>query len=481
MVRWLAVGPEFNVHSDLPYTIVDWTDEYNIKDNDAVFFDLKTIYSDPTSYHSPSSSTPDAIEFPSRDAVAKHTWNNNDIFVRLPPKIEVSVPITDREKEDVNLLEWLPFDIQTDSTECGEKVSIPIQNLSTQKESTSQRDWRWYFTPPQFNWQLRLMGITSWPDEQPNYSHSVIQRADDSLSRYARRDGSPSKGALKKIATTNADELIAAKLVLEDTHKYSGKVYLLPSRQESFSEFVVDILQQWYGYDANVVRTNPSPLWAKEVTVVGERDLKGQLSELEAQVEKFEQEVARRTGFKRLLYDTGDILEELVRDAFREFGFSVEGEEPGKWDGVIQFEDQEYILEVTGTSNGISESKLSQLERHRRTYTSKRVASEDIYTLLVANTFRDDPPANRVLNEGNFIGSIQETNKRVMTTKTLYCLLNAYFVGETDEDQIQHLICDSKAIIRYDHDDHLWEHSDSTGGFSSRVSDLLKKMTRGLL
>ncbi|MFD1644037.1 hypothetical protein [Halohasta litorea] len=476
MVHWLAVGPKFNVHSTLPYTIADWTDEYNIKDNDAVFLDLKTIYSDPTNYYTPSSGSSDTIEFPTRNAVAKHTRNGNDIFIRLPPVTDISIPkAADSEERTINLLNWLPFCIRTDSTESGKKVSVPTDHLPVRKDNASQRDWRWYFRPPQFKWQIRLMEITAWPDEQPWDSSEY-----ELPSHHAERNESPTTGYLDKIATSNAGEPIAGKLQLQDSHEYTGDIYLLPSRQEPFSEFVIEILQQWYGYSTDVIRNDPTPLWTDNITVVGQKDIENRISEYEEQVKQLQQKVTRRTDFKRLLYDSGDKLEQTVRDAFCEFGFSVEGEEPGEWDGVIKFEDREYILEVTGTTNGISERKLSQLERHKNTYTSESTLTNNPYTLLVANIFRKNPPASREVNEGNFIETIRGTNNRVMTTKTLYCLLNAYYDGKISSDEIQRLIYESEGIVRYDQDSDLWAQSGSSTSFSNRVSTLLNKLSRGL-
>lgn len=480
MVRWLAVGREFNVHSSLSHNITDWTADYNIKDYNAVFLDLETLFNSSSEYHLPSSSTPHAINFPDQDAVGKHLHNRNDIFVRLPPKAEISISAPEERRESLNLLKWIPFEIHTDSSEQGEKVNVPVRHFPN-ADDASQRTWKWYFRPPRFHWRMRILGISPWPNDQSGYSHRVAKALEKDYSTIARRDRSPEKAKLGKIATTNADELVAAKITLESNFEYPGNIYLLPSRQQPFADFVVDILHHWYGYDATTVRTDPSPLWTDEIAVVGEENVDERLSALETKLKNIQDEITTRTKYKKLFYSSGEVLEDLVRDAFREFGFTVEGETPGKWDGVIQAANREYILEVTGTKGGISKGKLSQLDRHRRNYTPESVPSEDVYTLLVANTFKEEHPAKREVHEGNFADAIRGTNKQVMTTKTLYKLLNADYERQIDGDDVQDLILDSEAVIQYASDEDLWSESKSERNLSNRVSTLLNKVTHGFL
>lgn len=481
MPHWLAVGSEFNVHSNPPYTLVNWNHRYNIKDHDAVFLDLEEIYSNSSGFHPPRYSTQQAIEFPDREAVAKHTRNHNDIYVRLPPETEVQIPTPDNGEENVNLLNWLPFDVRTDSTECGKKVSVPVSHFPSSRDRDRLRDWRWYFKPPLFDWDLRIMGLTSWPDETPDYKTQIARDLDSEISRHAKRSASPSQGNLKRIATTNADELIAAKLTFKARYRNPGSVYLLPSRQKPFSEFVVDILQHRYGYTPDNVRIGTAPRWIAEVNILGENKLSHRLSNLESEIADLEVEITKRHEYKGLLYENGDNLEGLVRDAFREFGFVVNGESPGRWDGIIQFDDRKYLLEVTGIGGGIKERKLSQLDRHTRDYQNEKDSSGEIYTLLVANTYRDLHPAERDLNEGNFIDIIQGTNKRVMTTLALYSLLNAYFEGTLSKSDVKQILYQRGPIVQHDEPGRIWTTSNESANLTDRVSQLWKNLRNQLL
>lgn len=481
MIRWLAVGSEFSVHYDYSYDIKNWGERYNIKDYDATFFDLESLFADTDRLEKSSIGDPER-DFPAKKAVSKNVQQNNDVFIRLPPERQISISASNGEPEEIDLLGWLPFEVHTDSSEEGNKVKLAESPLP-EDGNTQRRSWAWYFKPPRFSWNMRITGVSPWPEQQPTYSNPTIRSIDEELDSLATRDRQPKKAELSKIATTNANEIVAAELILKTSqgHAHPGSVFLLPSRQEFFSQFVVDILQNWYGFEESMIRVDPTPIWTEEVPIAGEMDIKEQAEELESQAKALQNTINDRIGYKQMLYTNGKPLENIVRKAFREFGFNVIGEKPGKWDGVIQFDDREYLLEVTGTGGGIKEKKLSQLERHRRDYESARVDAEEVYTLLVANTFMNEHPADRKLNEGNFVGILQGTNKKVMTTKTLYSLLCAYLGEQLNNTDIRQMIFEGDSVIRYEGDKQFWQDTDRENDLEERVSVLINKITRRLL
>ncbi|WP_332898755.1 hypothetical protein [Haladaptatus sp. CMSO5] len=455
---------------------MEWYDDYNIKDYSAVFLDLFELYRNPSKYDPPSFSSDKSISFPKREAVDKHTKSRNDIFVRLPLQTEISIPSQSGIEASVNLLNWLPFEIQTDSSEQGENINVPIR-LGRMSDKPPKRDWKWYFSPPQFHWKMRLMGIRPWPENQSSFRNSTMQKITDGFDMLARQSGTPEKGKLNGIAKNNTDEVVAGEIQFSHGIQYSGSIYLLPPRKESFSDFVVGILQNWYGYNASYIRTETAPLWEKDVATLGKSNLSTRLSELELQIQSAKEEFEKREEYKKLLYTNNTTLENLVIDAFREFGFQVDGEYPGKWDGVIKFQNRDYLLEVTGTGGGIKDSKLSQLDRHIRDYSSTRESENEVYSILIANISMNDPPSSRKLNKGNFIGDISGTNKLILTTNTLYRILNAFFENEISDAEIKKIICDADSIIQFQDEYTLWNQPDAKTRFSQQISKLRRKLS----
>lgn len=343
-----------------------WTDQYSVKDYNAVFLDLRDVV-ESDDLHTPDSTTDCAVRFPDPGTVVDCCQNGIDFHVVLPTDRGVDLTHISEDGYDgersVDVLSWLPFDVSV-TAENGESVD------------TVRPGWQWCFQAP-----------------FPRYA--VVDRV--------RQDSSPESGAEllsefltevqpteRSLAETAAGDSVGSVVDLtplvqsfspnsSELQTWPGKVHLLqvPSSR-SYERLVEGILEHEYGQDVGGTARD-TPAWTDQFALGYENDLKQQL------------EIVRK--FKRLTWASGDQLENCVGAAFKLLGADVTGEKPGEYDRLVRHRGGTYVLEITGQNSAIGVGKARQLEHWVSDFEDAN--DEAAVGLLVGNAHRDDPPNER--------------------------------------------------------------------------------------
>jgi len=190
---------------------------------------------------------------------------------------------------------------------------------------------------------------------------------------------------------------------------------------------------------------SPCPDWAATYVVPGVPPLDAELQRVEEDMaalrQKFQEVSSRKVGlesFRRLLYETGKPLEDVVISAVELLGFSATRIEEGdvQYDVVFEAEEGRCLAEVEGRDAGaIGTDKMDQLERNIREEAQDR---EDYAKgVLVANGFRFAPPEER----GNQFtakaraGAVR-TRTALLTTCELY-RASVYLLENPEADDLK--------------------------------------------
>jgi hypothetical protein len=216
-----------------------------------------------------------------------------------------------------------------------------------------------------------------------------------------------SKGTLRYFATLQEPQgdaflVIAGTQRVVGSYNRIGGGHLLftPHFTDKGLSFVAGIVA-WYKAITRTVSHEPEPSWStimsfdlakREQTNVHQLD--EQLRIITAQHEEAVQALDELLAWKRLIYATGDELEEQVGKAFELFEFSVQPGQPGRDDFIVEADGMPAVVEVKGVTGSATEANAAQLEKWTSTYKAEHdgAAAKGI---LVVNAFRDKPLPQR--------------------------------------------------------------------------------------
>jgi hypothetical protein len=270
----------------------------------------------------------------------------------------------------------------------------------------------------------------------------------------------------------NVERSIATevRLIDESGEKASpGAVYLIPEKKsQDFDDFVRQTLTHLFEFDLESV-----PGWVDNYELPNQKEIEQSINDIENQITTLEDTIRNGKEFRTILFDTGDSLEDTVREVFRHMCINVDPEKSGHRDGGIQIDGETYILEITGTDGGVSHGKISQLDRHLSDAESEGYGTNRT-GLLIVNHDRKNDPENRTLNTENFVDELEERGYKLLTTVQLYLVLSAYKRGELTTEEVVEMITTEDSIIQFDDD-----LAESATDILSRV-DNVKRLLSGL-
>lgn len=195
----------------------------------------------------------------------------------------------------------------------------------------------------------------------------------------------------------------------------------------------------------------PPPIWIKGIIVPNEINDLEQLSNLETEISKLQNnfddlngKIQKETCIKKLLYEKNIELENLVKESFEELGFVCKRKDDKDW--MITAETGEGILEVTGSENTIDIQKLRQLLNYLLDETKE--SGEEKKAILVANHFSDtsiekrgEPFSEKAINESK-IHSIC-----LMPTYELFKLVCNFRLGKINARDAQKQIFETIGVF----------------------------------
>ena len=182
-----------------------------------------------------------------------------------------------------------------------------------------------------------------------------------------------------------------------DNRIFSGEIVLLPlieklDHKEAVRLVLEDLTGKTLGYTP--------PGWVDTVSVphvteVEEEILKRekQINSLYGEIGQLKDERNALNSILKLLYASGHDLEEIVQFCFKKLGAEVTPAKYGQEEYVLQYEGNEYLVEVKGVSKSISLTHQRQLYDYMINYEEN--TGQTCKGILFGNAWRTIPPNKR--------------------------------------------------------------------------------------
>lgn len=405
----------------------EWKEPVNIKDYDVVILNLNAILEKAGELTTPDSSIPQSIEFPPVEDIIKLLRAGNELYIFLPETRKINllrVQNGNSSEEEVDLLSWLPFRIET----------VEESGKSVDQDSVPSR-WQWYFDDD-FDWPMYLSRASLKNDVLLN------QSSHDHISQYTVAETTFEEDIASRLTITVLTDFVSmlAKDSDMDT-EYPGAAYLLPLKPDyPFSRAAAELLSHLHGFS---IEQSSVPDWAENKQLPRQQEIIDKYNELKNEFERLD-------WFKKLLYEGGQELETVVLDAFDELGFETRPEVSGKRDGAIDLGEDLFVLETHGTENAIGVGKVDQLDRWVRD-AEEEFENKEVEGLLVANAYRRQEPENRgQAIVGDPRKNLEEYGYKLLTASQLYRFITKKQNGEISTEEIEEVLQESDLFVEFD-------------------------------
>ncbi len=180
-------------------------------------------------------------------------------------------------------------------------------------------------------------------------------------------------------------------------HKYSGPIiFLQPPTKTNSTESAIKTLLSSFGFYIK----SEAPAWTSEFKIPGEEDKNEEIRNLEEkklrieeQIERKEQEKDLIIRFKKLFYEQGDELRDIVWETLEELGFLVNKYDERKEDGSIEEDSEIAVLEIKGKDKPAAREDLRQLDDWIKDYLT--LHGREPIGILIINHCRLEHPDSR--------------------------------------------------------------------------------------
>ena len=191
-----------------------------------------------------------------------------------------------------------------------------------------------------------------------------------------------------------------------------------------------------------ILRKQRKPRWVENYTFEGKK-------EIERKIEELKREILHYEILERLLFGTGESLEEAVRYALEYLGFEeVERpKEKDSYDISFVYEGIKYIVEIEGTTKQGDKRKINQLDGWIKKEIESGVDPSSITGIFVVNHNRDKDPREREdpLTEQakNFL---RYHHFKFFTTYFLFELVKKVINGSISKEEARKLLVEGEKI-----------------------------------
>jgi hypothetical protein len=440
----LTKGFELNIADKC----ITWNETCNIKNYNAAFINLHDLFQNPKYYHPAEKEEPRQLQFPNAADIVQLIRGEGSIFVIMPPEPHIEVFVTARQGPDsidLDLFYWLPFEPL-------------IETRGGSSIDWNHWEWDWYFND-NFSYDMYVVRteqmpiIRSW-ESDPNEVYKLTTKKDDSPQFLPQLDSIAKNPANEAVASRvqlfTKEEVADAQGSYSSLPDMNGGVYFIPLKEnQTTQEFASDLLQNIYSYGAEEGAAAPD--WIDDYMLPHEIEIRDEIQELLEEKERLESKLKKHMKYRRLLFQKGDSLEEIVRESLSEIGFEIEGEIPGKRDGLIHFPDSEVVIEIHGTTSNLGKNKCRQLSEW---VSNVRMENPDssVEGLLIANPQRNKRPEERedeILSHEQRTFMEQESLKAISTI-SLYKIIYAYRNDGFDKGQFIDQFHDSDVVLTFE-------------------------------
>lgn len=187
--------------------------------------------------------------------------------------------------------------------------------------------------------------------------------------------------------------------IKEEITKESGSAIIFPPPTKINSKKAIDfILKEIIGKYEEL----PPPDWIDgyklpiETLLKKRETLRKEIQNLYGELDKTQKQINELTIFKRLLYETGFPLENIINKSFEFIGIPISEPKYSKADHSIEFGNVVFLLEAKGKKDAIDIKDLRQLTSYiDEWYYEKKPSDHDCEGILVGNPWREVNPKER--------------------------------------------------------------------------------------
>jgi hypothetical protein len=274
-------------------------------------------------------------------------------------------------------------------------------------------------------------------------SGQTLNRLSDKFSRYLNHVKSwkfhfkfGDVGTVERYLQNREEKWLAAELRRE-----AGRVVLLPNGEFSDPRDAISfVLEEITGAPA----VTAPPAWSGAIEIPGISALEAEARGAQEEIRRLSEHVATlaaRQGkleeYRRLVYGTGKELEDIVARSFELLGGTIIPRKYGTEEYILVYRDREHLIEVKGVTGS------SALDHVRQLFDNQSIAEQQTDTsphcILVANTFRNDPPENRgaaprIEFPDNVVRRATANDIALLSTVTLLDAVCAKLAGAPEAD-----------------------------------------------
>jgi|GEM_PF-3421791 hypothetical protein len=262
-------------------------------------------------------------------------------------------------------------------------------------------------------------------------------------------------GDYKLLAKNKAGHFVAFYANIDNGH-----VFILPrpKNKDAFVKHFIDKILSLLKLNFTIENGSKEdvPESIRSLKIVGQNEL---MKEIKKQEQKIDKEVAelnrlhkkneKLESWKKLLWETGDPLEEIVKEFFKLFNLNLKRE---KIDLVGKYKEKEVFIEVKGKKGGIDHKGDFRQIEERKNYDSEN--PQNTIAILIGNPFRLEPITNRPPESKSLFAPtslpIAENLKiGLISTQELFKILKDVLSGEVDKDKILEEMMNSAGIYKY--------------------------------
>lgn len=427
-----------------------WTETSNYKNYDIIFIDLNNLY-EKGKYGHPAESSENSLNMPNTEDIAQLMLNERHIFILNPPSPHLKVEIDEWKEESMgslNVFYWLPFKPFFE-TRGGDAIECQSWN------------WDWYFDE-NFQYKSYLGAVESTPLE---YGWTPHPEKGYTLENERRDDATELEPHVKRIATNPAAEPVAARIYVNTETEMersrrersysrpnrSGGVYLIPLKSKTTpQEFAAGVLKNKFDLNINE-GAGRLPPWVNNYRLPLESEIINDIERLKHRKEVLKSKIKEPSIYKQLLFETGERLENIVIGSLEDLGLDVEGEIPGKRDGLITISGKKIVIEIHGKTSNVKKSKCRQLAEWKLNYLEENPGA-DVEGLLILNQHREKKPEER---PNELLSSEQMTFMRTqdlkaLSTIDLYRAVFAHRNDDFDKDDFEKGFNSADVIVSFD-------------------------------
>lgn len=263
------------------------------------------------------------------------------------------------------------------------------------------------------------------------------------------------------------NKLLAGSFQIEVDHDtpepyvVPGQVVLLPLIQNfDPKQAVALVLEDLVG---SPVRTD-APDWIEVISVPGVEKMQENIDECRegindafTEIERLETQRRALEDYKRLLFATGDDLEESLAKALVTLGGEITPAKYGEEEYILHFNGEEYLIEVKGVSKSITLTHLRQLNDYLLKYEEE--TGKSCKGILFGNAWRAVPPDQRGTKEkpefpDNVVKRAAQWQIALLSSTAFFSAFCAYLNDGSVGTIILQQIVRAEGLVEFSQDNH---------------------------